>query len=167
MSTPTNVSTSRVFADLDLDHIDMDKINANLFLSDPVKRHMGVIDDCVGIFDWPRNLGERCVMHLRFLAEEGRVNKDLIYTEDLTQHVADHYGALLHSLHSLLTKTVKVNDVPTVTFVGYTSADCHALTKSQFGVHHDKDTGRIKIRVDSLRHIEFYVSDVFPSKSDC
>ena len=161
MSTPINVSTSRVFADLDLDHIDMDKINANLFLNDPVKRHMGVIDDCVGIFDWPRNLGERCVLHLRFLVEECRVNADLVYVENLSQHVADYYGVLLYSLHSLLTKTVKINDVPTVTFVGYMSADCHVLTKSQFGVEFDKDLGDIRIRVTGDRYIEFNVGDRF------
>lgn len=144
----TNMNDS---AEVDMDVIDQ-ALNA---MHDTCYVTREVIDDCPGILPLRRDLGQSIALHLSFLKEEIVVNEDLVYVEDLTEHVNQHYGCLSARIRDYLTTTV-IRDGETIRgFLGLTSKHCGDLRRRGIGVDFEPVVNTVKIKVTGSRF--FYV----------
>lgn len=131
--------------------IDMDAVNRELACIHSSKVTPPLhIDDCEGFFPFeinPRNETEHVLLHLNFLREELRQNRDLVYVEDLSEHLKANYGKLIPNIRKLLTKSSREGFQTKQVFVGTIHPAWHALLKAGFGMKHDNACNTLKVTI--------------------
>ena len=147
--------------DNNTDHIDMDVVNRELaVMVHDTQNVKGFIDDIPGrMLREPKTRGELVLNHLGFLVDELKQNVDLVYTEDLTEHLLENYGKLIPNIHTMMVKNERDGFQRVVKFVGLDHPFCRMLAKCGYGVSYDKHTSTVKITVG---HRWFYINLVKP-----